>query len=721
MRRRIMRCTILHESKRRLRIHMGQCYMTIAEADILEEYMNRLHGIQSVKVYERTANIVITYDGDPLSREHILQSLSEFDYEQCEITPPEHSTRALTHEYVDKMVGQILRWVAEKLFVPDHPRRIMTLRRSLPRLIAGLRALFQRKLEVSMLDAASIAVSIVRNDFNTASSVMFLLGIGEIMEEWTHKKSVNDLAKAMSLNVGKVWVKLEDGTEVLRNASEILADDIIIIRTGNLIPLDGVVVEGDAMVNQSSITGEPLPVHKKVGGFLYAGTVVEEGEIAIAVKHVYGSGRYDRIVKMIEDSERLKSSAESRASQLADSLVPWTFGATFVTYLLTRNPTRAASILMVDFCCALKLAIPIAVLSAMREAGEHHISVKGGRFMENFAEADTIIFDKTGTLTVATPKVKDVIPFAGNDKSEMLRLAACLEEHYPHSIANAVVKEAKHQGLDHEERHSEVKYVVAHGIASSIDGKKVRIGSYHFLFEDEGCRILEKDQEKFDNLPNQYSHLYLAIEDVLCAVVLIEDPLKPEAKKVIEALREAGIDKVVMMTGDSDRTARAIAQAVGVDEYHSEVLPEEKAQFIKKEHEAGRKVIMVGDGVNDTPALSEADVGVSINSGAAIAREISDVSISENGLYSLVDMRMLSCALMKRIHSNHYHIISFNSLLIIFGMLGLFGSSTTALLHNASTIFISVNSMKNLLEATASTENKEISTKNGLNTRSPLL
>ena len=518
------------------------------------------------------------------------------------------------------------------------------------------------------------------------------------MEEWTHRKSVADLASAMSLNVEKVWLRTADGQEILTGIDKVCEGDTIIVRSGNLIPLDGMVTSGNAMVNQASITGEPLSVHKKNGSTVYAGTVVDEGEVEITVKKAAGEGRYDRIVAMIEESEKLKSSSEAKASHLADRLVPWTFGATLLTWLVTRNAARAASILMVDFCCALKLSMPISVLSAMREAGEHHITVKGGKFMENYADAVTIVFDKTGTLTKASPKLKAVIPFGGYDETEALRLAACLEEHFPHSIANAVIREAAERRLEHEEKHTKVEYIVAHGIASTIDGEEVRIGSSHFIFEDEGCVVPESEKEIFDSLPDEYSHLYLALGGKLCAVLLIEDPLKDEAAEVVSELHALGINRVVMMTGDSERTARAVAKRVGVDAYHSEVLPEDKAGFVRAEHEAGRKVIMIGDGINDSPALSEADAGVDINSGAAIAREIADITISEDDLHALITMRRLSEGLMKRIDRNYKTIIAFNSFLILMGVLGIFPSTTTALLHNASTIMIGLDSMTNLLK-----------------------
>ena len=690
-----MKCKILHESARRMRIHIYKPYMTCEQADILEHFLRRQAGVTQAKVDERTGNATILMTGS--SKPELIGALARFDFASEEAVVPDHSSRTLTRHYEDRMFFHIMQRILMRVVVPVPVRTVLTVIRSVPYLGKALRSLARGRLEVSVLDAASISVSMLRGEFDTAGSIMFLLGIGDIMEEWTHRKSVEDLAAAMALNAEKVWIRTGDGTEVLLGIDQVHAGDTMIIRTGNLIPLDGVVLEGDGMVNQASITGEPLPVHKTDGSMIYAGTVVDEGELAVTVREEAGSGRYDRIIRMIEESEKLKSQTEDKASHLADRLVPWTFGATALTWLFTRNAARAASILMVDFCCALKLSMPIAVLSAMREAGTHHIAVKGGKFMENCAQAVTIVFDKTGTITAASPSVRDVVPFGGNDPDEMLRLAACLEEHYPHSMANAVVSEAIRRGLDHEEKHSRVEYVVAHGIASSIDGKKLCIGSYHFVFEDERCVIPEGEQAAFDALPDEYSHLYLAINGVLCAVILIEDPLKAEAVSVIRQLHQEGIERVVMLTGDSDRTARAVAARVGVDDYRSEVLPEDKALFIREEHAAGRMVIMVGDGVNDSPALSEADCGVAINSGAAIAREIADITISEDDLHALVTLRALSTALMDRIHRNYRTILSFNSFLILLGIFGILPSTSTALLHNISTIGISLHSMTDLL------------------------
>jgi len=690
-----MKCRILHESTGRMRVHVFKYYMTQDQADLLEAWLKGLPFVQSAKIDERTGNAVIRYKAG--GRNRLLESLASFDFETAEVSVPEHSARAMSREYEDKMFFHIARRVGSRLLIPAPVRTVLTVVKAVQYIWKGVRSILRREMSVSILDAASITVSMLRGEYDTAGSVMFLLGIGDIMEEWTHRKSVADLASAMSLNVDKVWLRTSDGQEILTGIDKVSEGDTIIVRSGNMIPLDGTVLGGNAMVNQASITGEPLAVHKKAESTVYAGTVVDEGELEVTVRKAAGEGRYDRIVSMIEESEKLKSSSEAKASRLADRLVPWTLGATALTWLITRNAARAASILMVDFCCALKLSMPISVLSAMREAGEHHITVKGGRFMENYSEAVTIVFDKTGTLTKASPRVHRVIPFGGNDEEEMLRLAACLEEHYPHSIANAVIRAAEERNLEHEEKHTRVEYIVAHGIASTIDGQKVRIGSGHFIFEDEGCSVPEEEQEIFDALPDEYSHLYLALGDKLAAVLLIEDPIKEEAKEVIGQLHALGISRVVMMTGDSERTARAVAQKIGVDAYYSEVLPEDKAGFVKREHEAGRKVIMIGDGINDSPALSESDAGVAINSGAAIAREIADITISEDDLHALVIMKKLSDGLMHRIERNYRMILSFNSFLILMGVLGIFPSTTTALLHNASTIAISLDSMTNLL------------------------
>ncbi len=692
-----MKCRILHESRGRMRVHFFQRRMTGPQADLIQAFLEDRSEIIRARADERTGNVVILYrDG---LREEVLSILSSFDYEEAKglVTIPEHTSRATARKYEEKLFFHITRRAAAMLLFPSGFRTLFTAARSVPYILRAIRSLSKGRLEVSVLDAVSILVSMLRGEFGTAGNVMFLLGIGDIMEEWTHKKSVEDLAEAMSLNVEKVWMRTPDGQEVLTGVDRVREGDIVLIRTGNMIPLDGVVLEGDGMVNQSSITGEPLPVHKRPGSMIYAGTVVEEGELAISVRQVSGSGRYDRIVKMIEESEKLKSVTEDKASHLADRLVPWTLGAAALTFALTRSAARSAAILMVDFCCALKLSMPITVLSAMREAGAHKISVKGGKFLENCSEATTIVFDKTGTLTLAAPSVKGVETFGGTDPDEMLRLAACLEEHYPHSIANAVTNEAVRRHLDHEEKHSKVEYVVAHGVASTIDGKKVCLGSYHFIFEDEGARIPEGEEAHFDSLPDEYSHLYMAIDNVLVAVILIEDQLKLEAPATIRGLHELGFDRIVMMTGDSERTARAVAARVGTDAWYAEVLPEQKADFIRKEHSGGRKVIMVGDGVNDSPALSESDCGIAINSGAAIAREIADITIREDDLKSLLVLRRISKGMMRRITGNYRSIIAFNSFLILMGVLGVFPSGTTALLHNISTIGISLNSMTDLL------------------------
>ena len=692
-----MRCRILHESRGRMRVHFMQTRMTPEQADLVQAWLEVQESVSKVRTDERTGNAVIWYC--PGAREQVLSILASFCYEQAgkQTALQAHSTRELTRSYEDKMFFHVARRGITRFLLPVSLRTVITVVKAVPFIVKAVRSVLSGKLEVSVLDAASICVAMLRGEFNTAGSVMFLLGIGEIMEEWTHKKSVEDLAAAMSLNVDQVWVRTSNGQEILTRIDKVRENDTIVVRTGNMIPLDGTVQEGDGMVNQASITGEPLPVHKRTGSMIYAGTVVEEGELVITVRSESGTGRYDRIVKMIEESEKLKSSTEDKASHLADRLVPWTLGASAFTWLLSGNAARAAAILMVDFSCALKLSIPISVLSAMREAGTYHISVKGGRFLENCSEASTIVFDKTGTLTCASPSVCGVETFGGTDADEMLRLAACLEEHYPHSMANAVVREAQKRNLEHEERHSTVEYIVAHGIASSIDGKKVCIGSYHFILEDEGAQIPKGENDHFEHLPDEYSHLYMSIDGELSAVILIEDPLKAEAADIVRQLHSLGIDRVVMMTGDSNRTARAVAKMVGVDDYYAEVLPEEKADFIRREHTSGRKVIMVGDGINDSPALSESDCGVAINSGAAIAREIADITISEDDLHALIVLKKLSDGLMERIHGNYRRIISFNSFLMLMGALGFFPSTTTALLHNASTLAFSLNSMTNLL------------------------
>ena len=690
-----MKCQILKESRGRIRVHLCRNHMTLAQADLLEYYLKSVSGVRSVQVFDRTGDAIVVYTG---ARNDILRAFSSFSYEKAQALDlvPEHTPRALNREFEDKLVGSVMNRAFTKLFLPLPVRSVLAAWRAIPYVAAGLKALFHRKLSVSVLDATAVTVSLVRGDFDTAGSVMFMLHLGELLEDWTHKKSVSDLAGAMSLNVDKVWC-LTEGQEVLRSVKDVGLGTQIIVRTGNMIPLDGKVVSGEAMVNQASMTGESLPVRKTPGSYAYAGTVVEEGDCVISVEKVSGGGRYDRIVKMIEASEKLKSTAEDHAARLADKLVPYTLGGTALTYLLTRNVTKTLAVLMVDFSCALKLSMPIAVLSAMRECSAAHVRVKGGRFLEAVANADTIVFDKTGTLTYASPKVVQVVPFGGKEESEMLRLAACLEEHYPHSLANAVVEEAKNKGLNHEEYHSQVEYVVAHGISSMVEGRKVVIGSYHFVFEDEGCRVPVGEDEKFASLPEGYSPLYLAVSGVLAAVILIADPLRTEASEAIRALHELGISDIVMMTGDNIRTARVVAAAVGVDDFHAEVLPEDKAAFVRQRKADGHTVIMVGDGVNDTPALSEADVGIAIHSGAAIAREIADITVSSQDLFELVTLRRLSQALMDRIHRNYRFIVGFNLALIIGGVAGFLPPTTSALLHNMSTLGISLKSMTNLL------------------------
>ena len=691
-----MKCNILHETPGRMRVHLALRRMSLREADLLEYDLKGVAGVVSVKVFDRTQDAVITYT---CPRADIVRALSSFSFtsERALARLPEHTSRALNREYEDKLVFTVCRRAFSRLFLPVPVQTAIALFRSVKYIRAGLSALLHGKLSVAVLDATAVTVSMVRGDFDTAGSVMFMLRLGEILEEWTHKKSVGDLARSMSLNVSKVWLKA-DGTEVLVPISQVKEGDEVLVHVGTMIPLDGIVVEGEAMVNQASMTGESIPVKKETGSYVYAGTALEEGEITICVKKAAGSTRFERIVTMIEESEKLKSSVEGKAENLADALVPWSLGGTALTYLLTRNATKALSILMVDFSCALKLAMPLAVLSAIREANVHHITVKGGKFMEAIADADTIVFDKTGTLTKAKPVVVDIVTFGNRDKNEMLRIAACLEEHFPHSMANAVVQESLSRHLVHDEMHTKVEYIVAHGIASQINGERVVIGSHHFVFEDEKCVIPADGQAKFDALPEEYSHLYMAIGGELVAVICIEDPLRPEAEAVLRQLREAGIKKLVMMTGDSERTARAIARRVGVDEYYSEVLPEDKARYVEEAKKNGHKVIMVGDGINDSPALSAADVGVAISEGAEIAREIADVTVSEDDLAQLVILKQLSNCLMKRIHSNYRFVISFNLGLILLGVGGILAPTTSALLHNTSTLAISLKSMTNLIE-----------------------
>ncbi len=690
-----MKFVIKHEIKGRIRVHIIQNKMTYAQADILAFYLNNNKYVTFAKVYDRTSDATINYIGD---REEIITLLKHFRYDEVEVPTGlvENSGRELNAKYQEKLVNKIIFRYAGRLFLPYPVRACVTTVKSVKYICKGLNCLWHKKIEVPVLDATAIGVSVIRSDFETAGSVMFLLGIGELLEEWTHKKSVDDLARTMSLNVGKVWL-VKDDNEVLVPSSEIEVGDKVVVRMGKIIPFDGQVTDGEAMVNQASLTGESAPVRKCENSYVYAGTVVEEGEITVKVKETGGSSKFEKIVMMIEESEKLKSALESKAEHIADKLVPYTLAGTGITYLLSRNVTKALSVLMVDFSCALKLAMPISVLSAIREASMHNITVKGGKFLESVANADTIVFDKTGTLTKAQPTVAKVISFNGYEPDELLRIAACLEEHFPHSMANAVVDAARAKKLDHEEMHSKVEYVVAHGISTKINDKKVIIGSYHFVFEDEKCVVPEGKEELFNNLPNEYSHLYLAIGDSLAAVICIEDPLREEAEAVINSLRRAGISKIVMMTGDSDRTAKVIAKKVGVDEYYSEVLPEDKAKFVEKEKAKARKVIMIGDGINDSPALSAADVGIAISDGAEIAREIADITIGSDDLYNIVTLKLLSDSLMKRISKNYRNIVGFNTGLILLGVSGIIQPTTSALFHNTSTLLISLKSMQNLL------------------------
>ena len=691
-----MKFTIKHEAYHRMRIHLSCRKMSFAEADILQYYLQSAKMVKNAKVYEKTADAVIEYVGD---REQVITLMREFHYEDVEVPTGliENSGREMNAEYKERMIQKVLLHYVGKIVLPYPVRAGLVAVRSLKYIKRGVQTLWQRKIEVPVLDAVAIGVSVVRQDIDTAGSIIFLLGIGELLEEWTHKKSVDDLARSMSLNVSKVWLK-KDGQEILMDTTSVQAGDEVVVHMGNIIPFDGSVTEGEAMVNQASLTGESVPVRRVAGASVYAGTVVEEGELTLKVRSVGGSSRFEKIVEMIEESEKLKSGLESKAEHLADSLVPYSLGGTALTYLLTRNVTKALSILMVDFSCALKLAMPISVLSAIREAQQYGVTVKGGRFLEAVAEADTIVFDKTGTLTKAKPTVVEVVPFNGESPDELLRLAACLEEHFPHSMAKAVVQAAVEKNLQHEEMHSKVEYMVAHGISSTVDGKRVVIGSHHFVFEDEKCVIPEGGLDKFDTLPEEYSHLYLAINGCLAAVICIEDPLRDEAKQVVKELRKAGLSKIVMMTGDSDRTASAIARRVGVDEYYAEVLPEDKARFVEQEKAKGRKVIMIGDGINDSPALSAADVGVAISDGAELAREIADITVGGNDLYQIVALKRISDALMKRIRANYRFIVGFNGMLIGLGVAGGIQPTTSALLHNTSTLLIGVKSMTNLIE-----------------------
>lgn len=691
-----MKFTIKHEIPGRIRIHMEQKQMSYKEADTLLYYLDTLEYVTQAKVYRRTADACVCFSG---KRELLIQALRKFHYTSVKV-PDEvltNSGRQLNDIYQEKLIGKVLFHYAGKIFLPYPVRKAVVLWKAVHYLKEGWKSLARQKLEVAVLDASAIGISVLRGDFNTAASVMFLLGVGETLEEWTHKKSVGDLARSMSLNVSKVWLKSEE-QEVLVDSRKIKEGDNIVVHMGNVIPFDGVVCEGEGMVNQSSLTGEPLPVLKKAGGYVYAGSVLEEGELTFTVKKAGGSSRYEKIVEMIEESEKLKSSLEGKAERLADRLVPVTFAGTALTWLFTRNITKALAVLMVDFSCALKLTMPIAVLSAIRQAGSYDITVKGGKFLEAVAEAETIVLDKTGTLTKAMPTVKMIVPFCEAGENELLRIAACLEEHFPHSMAKAVVSAAKKAGLEHEEMHSKVEYIVAHGISSSIEGKRVFIGSAHFIFDDEKCTVSKEYQKQFESLPEEYSHLYLAIDGVLAAVICIEDPLREESASVVRALKGAGFQKVVMMTGDNERTAAFIARKAGVDEYYSEVLPEDKARFIEKEKAKGKKVLMVGDGINDSPALSAADAGIAVSDGSELAREIADITIPADNLCQIVRLKYLSQALMRRINRNYKEIVGINTLLILLGVGGMIQPTTTAMFHNMSTIAISLQSMQNLSE-----------------------
>ena len=690
-----MKCTILHEGKGRMRVHVEKIRMTLHRADVLEAYLNHHDAIVHAAVYERTGDVVITYTGRRSAAIAVLAGY-KFDVAEYDALVTSADSRRLNREYQDKMFDLVAGRCLRKLFLPAPLAAAYTAFRSIHFLWKGVRCVLSRRLEVEVLDALSIGVSLLRGDFGTAGSVMFLLNLGSLLEEWTRKKSLDDLARSMALNVDKVWVRSQ-GTEVLVPLTKVRSGDEVVVRSGNMIPLDGTVLEGEAMVNQAALTGEAMPVRKAEGSTLYAGTVVEEGECVFIAKAEGGSNRYDKIVAMIEESEKLKSSTENRALVLADKLVPWCLGATVVTYLLTRNATRAISCLMVDFSCALKLSMPLAVLSAMRECGSYHITVKGGKYLEALSKADTIVFDKTGTLTRATPQVVEVVPFSGCNEREVLQLAACLEEHFPHSMANAVVRAAKERGISHEEMHSEVEYIVAHGIASRVGGERVVIGSHHFVFEDEKCTIPAAEQQKFDALKPAYSHLYMAASGQLVGVICISDPLRPEAAAVLNGLRALGIRNTVMMTGDSERTAAAIAKQVGVDRFFAEVLPEDKANFVQQAKAEGHTVVMIGDGINDSPALSAADIGIAINSGAAIAREIADVTIKADSLEELVALKAIANSLQKRVHANYRFVLTFNSALIALGALGILQPASSAMLHNLSTIGISLKSMTNLL------------------------
>lgn len=690
-----MKFVVKHEIKGRIRVHFCQKRMTFEEADTLQYYLDSQEIITSSKVQERTQDATICYTGE---KSAVIALLRSFHYEKVDVPDVyrQNSGRETNREYWDKLVTKVVVHYGNKLFLPMPIRTVITGVKSVKYIYQGIHTLLQRKIEVPVLDATAIGVSMFRGDISTAGSVMFLLGIGEILEEWTHKKSVDDLARSMSLNISRVWL-CNDGQEMLVPTTKIQTGDLVRVHMGNMVPFDGTVAEGEAMVNQASLTGESEPVRKYIESTVYAGTVVEEGELTIRVKETNGSSKFDKIVTMIEESEKLKSGLESKAEHLADRLVPYTLLGTGITYLLTRNMTKAISVLMVDFSCALKLAMPISVLSAIREASNYHVTVKGGRYLEAMAEADTIVFDKTGTLTKAQPTVKQVVAFNGMSENELLRIAACLEEHFPHSMAKAVVQAAIDRHLVHEELHSKVEYIVAHGISSKINDKKVVIGSYHFVFEDEKCAVPDGMMEEFDKLPSECSHLFMAIDHELAAVICIEDPLREEAAAVVRKLKETGISKVVMMTGDSDRTAKAIAARVGVDEYYSEVLPEDKASFVEEEKKAGRKVIMIGDGINDSPALSAADIGIAISDGAEIAREIADITVGADSLNELVALKLISDGLMKRIHKNYRFIVGFNTGLIVLGVAGILQPATSALLHNTSTLMIGLKSMQDIL------------------------
>lgn len=690
-----MRFKIEHEIRGRVRLHICQKRMTCRQADQLEYFLTKLNGVISVKVVERNQDVVICYSDN---REEMLRAIQRFSYEKAEAPESylQNSGREMNGEYWEKMVNHVVLHYGKKIFLPLPVRTFLTTLKSVKYIWKGVRTLAKCRIEVPVLDATAIGVSILRGDFSTASSVMFLLGFGEILEDWTHKKSVDDLARSMSLNVSKVWLITED-SEVQVGTDEIKPGDRVRIHMGTVIPFDGIVTEGEAMVNEASLTGESMPVAKHESSYVYAGTVMEEGELTIRVKETSGSTKFEKIVTMIEETEKLKSAVESKAEHLADRLVPYTLAGTALTYALTRNVTKALSILMVDFSCALKLAMPISVLAAIREANAHHITVKGGKFLEAVAEADTIVFDKTGTLTKAQPTVVDVVSFNGDSKENLLRLAACMEEHFPHSMAKAVMDAAKERGLTHEEMHSKVEYIVAHGISTMVDGRKAIIGSHHFVFEDEKCTIPVGKEELFRNLPEEYSHLYLGIEGKLAAVICIEDPLRPEAPEVVKALRKAGFTQIVMMTGDSDRTAKAIATRVGVDKYYSEVLPEDKAKFVEEAKAQGRKVLMVGDGINDSPALSAADVGIAISDGAELAREIADITIGADDLSVMVTLKEISNGLMDKIHKNYRRIVGINGSLIALGVTGVIQPTMSALLHNTSTLLIGMDSMKSVL------------------------